>query len=476
MSIFIKNEFLYLCIIILSLNSFQNKTIFIPFKQYPIFPPSTYDKTKFLEENISPKFVSNLSLGTPEYTVPCIFNIYDAYSYIKPNEEYKDISMNDIDNNKIYDPYKSLTYKNISLMDDTYTVFNRYKLIKERIRLFNDINFVNYEEIDDFMIYIRDDKKNVFSYLDISNNKNYYIINQLKEKKIIDNNILSVKYINNYDGYYIIGNYPHIFDKEKYLKEKLILFNLEISSGKNFDILINKIYISWNELIDGKNHINREKKINFVNGISFNINLNLIIASEEYMNSVKEIFFNEYINKKICDYNIIPMSGRTYMVYSCFKNEDFKLTKFPSLKFIFYGNNYVFELNYEDLFLEKNNIYYFLVSCDYHINENWKLGKPFLKKYQFVFDGSKKLAGFYDKNKTISNIKNLESENNNKSNINIIIFFIVLNIVLIPLIFLIAKRRYMKRKINANEMNDLLVNNKKENENDSINIEIGLIK
>jgi len=99
--------------------------------------------------------------------------------------------------------------------------------------------------------------------------------------------------------------------------------------------LANKVYIGWKEL-----NAYKEKKINLVNCITFNLNLNLIVASEEYINAVKDNFFNEYINKKICDYNILTNSGRSYIVYSCIKNDNFDLTKFPSLNFIFHGNNY----------------------------------------------------------------------------------------------------------------------------------------
>ena len=302
-------------------------------------------------------------------------------------------------------------------------------------------------------------------------------MNQLKEKKYIKSSIISIKYTDNYSGYYIIGDYPHIYEKENFAKEQLITYNLEISGGKNFDVLINKVFISWNEQNDGSSNPNyKEKKISLVNGISFNINLNLIIASEEYMNLVKDVFFNEYFNKKICDYNIIPIPGRSYKIYTCIKSDEFNIKNFPSLKFNFYGNNYVYELTYEDLFIKKNNIYYFLVSCDYHINENWKLGKPFLKKYQLIFDGTKKLVGYYNQNIKSSNISTTNTTSKSKK---IIFIFIIANLVIIPIVFFLAKRRYMRKKYNANELNSFFVSDKNKNENEnenSMNIEIGLIK
>ena len=357
MSIYNKNHFFHILTIILLFKIFQTKTIFIPFKQNPIYPSISYDKTKFLLENTSPKFVSNVIIGTPEKIIPTIFNIYDSYSLIKPNEEYKSISLNN-NNNEKYDPNISETYEYIPLEENTYMKFNTYTLIKEKIKLCTNIICTEYELIDDFYIYLRNNKMNAFSYIDISSNdKNIFIMNQLKQKKIIKNSIISIKYIDDYSGYYIIGDYPHIYDKTNFSKENLITFNFDITGGKNFDVLINKVLINCKE---------KEKKINAVNGISFNINSNLIIASEEYMNLIKDIFFKEYFNKKICDYNIIPIPGRSYKIYTCIKTNEFNIKNFPSLKFIFFGNNYEFELTYEDLFIEKNNIYYFLVSCDYY--------------------------------------------------------------------------------------------------------------
>ena len=293
MSINNKNPFFHILTITLLFKIFLTKTIFIPFKQNPIYPSISYDKIKFLLENTSPKFVSNISIGTPEKIIPSIFNIYDYYSLIKPNEEYKAININN--NYQKYETNKSTTYKNISLDENNYMKFNAYTLSKEKIKLCANINCSEHEEIDDFYIYIRNNQMNAFSYIDISpTDKNVFLINQLKQKKIINNSIISIKYYDDYSGYYIIGDYPHIYDKENFSEEQLIIYNMEIAGGKNFDILANKVLVSWREKNNGNNQdIYKEKKINSVNGISFNINLNLIIASNEYMNLVKDIFFNE---------------------------------------------------------------------------------------------------------------------------------------------------------------------------------------
>ena len=347
-------KFLLLLTFFKLFNLSKNSTIFIPFEQFPNIESSSYDKNLFINENLNTKFVTNLSIGTPKLIIPTILNFEDTTSSIKPNDEYKSISSRDKTSNSIYLPSKSSTYKNIS--SDNKRIFNKYILINETIRLYNDINMKTFQEINDFQIYLRDDYMNAFSYIDISKNKNNFIINQLKEKKIINSSVISVKYIDNFNGFYIIGNYPHIYDKKNYFKEQLISFSMELSNGKNIDIYC-KIFISWSE--SGK-----EKKINFQSASSFNINSNLIIAPQEYMNLIKNIFFNKYINNKICDYNIINVLGKNYLVYSCIKHNEFDITTFPTIKFNFNGNKYDFELNYKDLFMEKNNIFYFLVTCD----------------------------------------------------------------------------------------------------------------
>ena len=444
--------FLFLLIFSKRFNLFFSKSIIIPFEEYLLFSRNSnislenfkYDKYKFIQESLSIKFISMLKIGTPEKIIPSVFNIRETSLYIAPNEEYRLISFNKTFYN-CYNPLQSNTFKNCSANKNTLH-YRQYYLINETIKLYNNVKLKNLETINDFQIYLKDNLNNAFSYIDISNKNNIFIINQLKEKKIINDSILSIHYTSDSKGYISIGEYPHIYDNEHYFKEQLILFNFETTNGKYYDILTNKIYVAWNENNDEQSK--KEKKINFQNVISFHHNLNVIIASEEYMNLVKDIFFNEYIKKKICNSEIVPMLGRVYLIYSCNKVNELNLEKFPTLNFNFYESKSIFTLNYKELFLEINNIYYFLVVCDYHIDENWKLGKPFLKKYEFVFDGTKKLAGYYDNIIKINN-KKISISPKNK----IIIIFIISNIILIPLFYYLAKRIYIKRKLNAKELN-----------------------
>ena len=108
------------------------------------------------------------------------------------------------------------------------------------------------------------------------------------------------------------------------------------------------------------------------------------------------------------------------------------------MKFYNIEMKYYFELNYNDLFIKEDDKYYFIIAFfNYEINY-WILGRPFLKKFQIIFDQEKKLIGFYQKEINFS-----------------ILILILLGIVIIILILYIMKFALKKNKrIKANELLD----------------------
>ena len=75
-----------------------------------------------------------------------------------------------------------------------------------------------------------------------------------------------------------------------------------------------------------------------------------------------------------------------------------KFLKVENFKSIFFHSkqlNYTFELNYNDLFLYRNEFYYFLIYFKVNLGDTrWFLGQIFLKKYLIVFDQEKAFLGF----------------------------------------------------------------------------------
>ena len=87
----------------------------------------------------------------------------------------------------------------------------------------------------------------------------------------------------------------------------------------------------------------------------------------------------------------------------------------------------IFELSYEDLFISIGDYTYFLIIFRkeglYQSNQTWKLGIPFLKKHQIIFNSDTKRVGYYVKEKISNNNDkinkkdNLNKKGNNKDSI-----------------------------------------------------------
>ena len=298
-------------------------------------------------------------------------------------------------------------------------------------------------------------------------NNDYNFIIELKKLGVINNHIWTIKYIDNnndkndenLEGYLIIGDYPHVYEKEKFN-------NLNIRSCLN-----NMQEKGWN--LEFRNiTINNDTILtHYMKGI-ISFSNSYILGTEEYKSRIANLFFREWINKNIC---FDDSSNSHYFIYYCKKGEfnESVINNFPTLNFFHVELNYTFQFTGKDLFLEKNGIYYFLIIFDRYDYKAWTFGKLFLNKYQLIFDHSSKKINFYintNENKNIKNGKNIYI--NNKLLLVIIFSFIAVISFIIGLF--IGKKKFGDKKRNkqANELNDedndYLVN-KKDSITDSSN-------
>ena len=106
-------------------------------------------------------------------------------------------------------------------------------------------------------------------------------------------------------------------------------------------------------------------------------------------------------------------------------------------------------MTYKDLFIKYNNEYIFGIVFDEDVDAKdptWILGKPFMKKYELVYDLDRKIIGLYKEGK-------INSEAKSGVNILFVILVVILIIVVIGLIyFIIYYLRKPKRK--AYELDD----------------------
>ena len=248
------------------------------------------------------------------------------------------------------------------------------------------------------------------------------LIDQLKEKKIINEKVFYFNFFDNDNGELIIGNFPY---------ENKSLF-LEKNNFESFSVYISDIKEQkYNFLFDNVYFNNEEIESEIIGDIF--IESGMIKVDNIYFKKIENSFFKKYVDMNICE-KIKLFNGN----FSFVCDNKVNIKKFGEIKLKIRKFNFILEG--KDVFYEFENKFYFLIYYgDY--NQNWIIGKPFFKKYIFVFEPDKKTIGIF-KNKI------------GKSNFHIfiIVFLFVIIICLISFIFIYIKRKKIKSK--ALELDD----------------------
>jgi hypothetical protein len=193
------------------------------------------------------------------------------------------------------------------------------------------------------------------------------------------------------------------------------------------------------------------RKVNFFQALLFP-EYDLIKGPFEYQERIEEDFFEPLIRDKFC--KKINFERKYFFV--CQKQSKYLLQKtFPTLYFYHKKINYMFELTYDDLFIEHNDYIIFLIYFDYFQIElfrgaflsEWYFGKPFLKKYCFSFDLDKGKMRFYRENIAKNqNNKKLKKKNLSSGTNKIFYPLGIVLVVLFVVIFAFVLERISKRK------------------------------
>ena len=148
--------------------------------------------------------------------------------------------------------------------------------------------------------------------------------------------------------------------------------------------------------------------------------------------------------------------------------DDYNKLKNISLSFFHKSLDYNFTLNYQDLFYEKDEQFYFLIIFNNNQEDFWEFGAPFLRKYNFIYNQDNKFMGFIKDNKAGEfNGKTNTGNNNIKTKIILVIALIVILVIIVTLFFgfLIGKKMYKVRKNKTNELLELYDYNSKNDTN-----------
>jgi len=219
-------------------------------------------------------------------------------------------------------------------------------------------------------------------------------IEQLKEKKIIDNSIIGMRYINNTFGEILIGDNFDIY------KSKIVDF--DIPSSKDSIIItknIESIYYlkqitNMNDLSEEETVFEKKIDIQLFNKLQIEIDFSSSVISvpEELFNNLIEIAFAKYIhNKKICEIKMDKNPNIKYLI--CDKK--ILNTNLEKLVIVFdYNSNLTIYL--DDIFLPLNNKRDILFGIISEKNINFiYLGEILLRNYYILFNKNRIL--FYNK-------------------------------------------------------------------------------
>ncbi len=392
----------------------------MPFDKFYFETNLNKTPTKIFQELSNNLIRVNISVGEPkqEISLNLTFESYITFlsgtsvkgNFKKFNENYSN-SYKKIEN-KISEFYSEHFIKGVRSSDNFHLIF--YNFGEKTI---NNFNFVLANELDN-----REEMGQLgLCYGDIIlGNKlsDFNFISQLYKKQLISSYAFTIKYNDFEHGELIIGALPHEYDDN--YKEKDFI---SIKAG-------NSQVVSWSlffKHISYGNEIILQKIF-----IEFKLEFGFILANSELKNKLIKEFFQYHSE--------CHMIKEENIYFYCENNYGIK--KFKNIIFSSEIGDYNFNLNYNDLFMKNNDKYFFLIV--FPVNDNnkyWKLGKPFLKKFQFIFDQDKKLIGFYQK------------KYNNNIEI-IVLFFLCIIIILLLGIFIYIFQNKNKRRKRINEIDD----------------------
>ena len=272
-------------------------------------------------------------------------------------------------------------------------------------------------------------------FINYQGDKDYNFIYQLKSNDIINSYFWMINYTSDYEGNFIIGEQPHIFDPINFKENELSQTNPFVNPtmdglGLKFDEIFfrNRSFRPYFECIF-------KYEFNYIRGIP---------EIEQELDK----YFNKSIENGTCFKEYVEYPYGPNKFYYCNK-EKYKdnIIYFPPLIFEHKELNFTFELDYKDLFMEKDDKLILMIFF-FDSGMKWNLGKPFLRKYPFLINQDSKKIGFYKRN-------NDNNKNNNIENRSIIlkIILIILGLFILLVIGIFIGKYYFNNKKNHKSIN-----------------------
>ena len=254
-------------------------------------------------------------------------------------------------------------------------------------------------------------------------------IYQIKKYANLDSYTFTLKYKNDEEGDLIIGAYPHVYDNK--FNEKNFFYSKAGSNKNGVNWVLNFDVIKYNN-----KSVNVGSKKSLIN-----IEYGLIQAPFKYKNYFKNNFYGDRCSEKFNE-------RRNVTIVHCSSN--FDITSFKDLIFELKDIETQFVFTYKDLFIKENNEYIFGIVFDEDVDAKdptWIFGKPFMKKYELVYDLDRKIIGLYKEG-------NESPSEKSKVNVVFIILLVILILAVAGLSYFIFFYLKKTRKSRAFELND----------------------
>ncbi len=423
--------------LILIIFSFFNKVklnkIVFPFKT----ESSNALSNNYIDNLIQNKIYITIEVGNPKKSL----NLY-----VTMDTSYLIISNSSIDSS-YYNNEKSQTYLNTSKLTDFYFEYfsNGYiaqdtfwfitSLENKEKQKFDNIQFIHAMEFSS----ITKISPGYFG-LQIPKKNKPNIYNCLKKEKVISEEYWNLKYTSENEGYFILGEYPSEYSEENWVRKT----NAFTCGPESTDLCWN---LKFNDIKFGEINVNRDRVARL------NPEFEFIIGTGEYEYKISENFFDKLTNK--CQKKL---SEANYYYFEC--DKDIDISKFNNLEFSHSEFMYNFILTKDDLFKLYNNKIYFLIIFNLYPTwaNSWKLGKPFLKKYNFGYNTDNRKIYFFHKD---------DDEQKGNSNIAYYIIIGILGIGVIVMAAFVIVNKYLKpKRKKANELQEEINETLDENNKD----------
>ena len=443
-----KNIFIFINLIILNilLNNIHSYLIF-PFKtRESQINDTDKDITLLFRSLLYNHIYINLEIGEPKQTIEAFLSLDSTDFYISEKTK-NDIKtncsqpkMHDVgsDLSKFFDKDKS-TSLNITSQTKYQYIGNIGNIASDYLYFTTNTN-ENFKNAFKFVLYnsTMGNRPAVIGlqFIRSQNDKENNLIDKLKLNDIINSYYWMINYTSEFEGNFIIGELPHIFDPSNFKEEELFTAHPFV-----YTAMSEKWGLRYDEItFNGKNfrpyhECYFEYEYNYIGGIN-------------KLEKELDIYFNESILNGTCFKKDIKYPYSPHIFFYCDKDKYIENIKyFPKIEFYHSEINYTFVMDYKDLFIEKHDKLILLIFFESY-GSNWILGKPFLKKYQFLMNQDSKMVGFYIKKDKESTIDN---NNNDNMSITIKIILIIIGIIILFVLGILISKFYFgnkKKRIN----------------------------